>query len=422
MNDMTTFEQQFEDRVRAFARAGVRPVDSSALARAVAAGHPRSARAGSVARGLGFSFDRRALALVLALGLLVALLGGVLLIGAGLVPPTLVDTRISPRPSQDQPAVVAPSSTPSATAPTAPAFARTTGVWIATGTMGTPRSDHTAVRLLDGRVLVMGGAAGEEDDTSAELYDPETGTWSATGSMVRPRGGFAFAAILLRDGKVLVGDEKGAEVFDPDVGTWTVTKKMALIDEDGSSHWGKATLLRDGRVLVVHDGGISEVYDPDSGTWTATGQLTPPVDIPTPVTLPDGKVLVAGGDDTSRDGDRAALYDPATGTWIATGTMGTPRIEHLVVPLLDGRVLVVGGANDDQRRYVRGGVRPGQRDLVRHREHAQAPHSLPGHRAARRQGARRGCRRRRAVRPRQRDLDGHREDGHAHQWLGHVAA
>ena len=111
-------------------------------------------------------------------------------------------------------------------------------------------------------------------------------------------------------------------MYDPEVGTWTVTGTMAVIDPDGTSHWGSATLLRDGRALVVHDGGSSEVYDPDSGTWTATGQLTPPVDIPTPITLPDGKVLVAGGEDTSRDGDRAALYDPATGTWTATGTMG----------------------------------------------------------------------------------------------------
>ena len=152
--------------------------------------------------------------------------------------------------------------------------------------MGTPRSGHTAVRLLDGRVLVVGGANhDEENDTSAEVYDPDSGTWSATGNMVRPRGGFAFAATLLRDGKVLVGDGQGAEVYDPEVGTWTVTGPMAVMDPDGTSHWGSATLLRDGRALVVHDGGSSEVYDPDSGTWTATGPLTPPVDIPTPVTL-----------------------------------------------------------------------------------------------------------------------------------------
>jgi hypothetical protein len=233
-------------------------------------------------------------------------------------------------PSPSLPGVVAPSSTPSATAPNPSAVPSSAGVWIATGTMGTPRSDHTAVRLLDGRVLVAGGANRDENN------------------MVRPRGGFAFAATLLRDGKVLVGDGQGAEVYDPENGTWTVTGKMALIDDDGSSHWGKATLLRDGRVLVVHDGGSSEVYDPDSGTWTATGSLTPPVDVPTPITLPDGKVLVAGGEDTPHDGNRAALYDPATGTWTATGTMGTPRLEHIAVPLLDGRVLVVGGGFDDR--------------------------------------------------------------------------
>ena len=75
-----------------------------------------------------------------------------------------------------------------------------------TGTMGTPRISHTAVRLLDGRVLVVGGAGpNEENDTSAELYDPVTGTCSPPGTWLRPRRGFGFPATLLRDGKVLVG-------------------------------------------------------------------------------------------------------------------------------------------------------------------------------------------------------------------------
>jgi hypothetical protein len=43
MDDMTPFEDRFEERLRAFASTGVRPVDSAAVARAVAAGHPRSA-------------------------------------------------------------------------------------------------------------------------------------------------------------------------------------------------------------------------------------------------------------------------------------------------------------------------------------------------------------------------------------------
>ena len=56
--------------------------------------------------------------------------------------------------------------------------------------MGTPRYGHTAVRLLDGRVLVVGGAGGESDPSTAELYDPESGTWSASGSMLRFLDGF----------------------------------------------------------------------------------------------------------------------------------------------------------------------------------------------------------------------------------------
>ncbi len=353
MDDMTRFEERFADRLRAFARTGVQSVDSAAVARAVAAGHPRSAatRPPAVRRpGIGVHRTRERAVFgpwrtrsMFRPSLAAAAVVAVLVSGALLV--TRPDQPAITDPSPSLPGVVAPSSAPSATPPDPSTFPRTTGFWIATGRMGTPRSGHTAVRLLDGRVLVVGGA--DENETSAELYDPDTGTWSATGSMIKPRGGLV-GATLLRDGKVLVGDVEGAEVYDPEVGTWSATGTMAVIDPDGSSHWGAATLLPDGRALVVHDVGGSELYDPDSGTWTATGQLTPPVAVPTPVTLPDGRVLVAGGEGTSRDGNRAALYDPATGTWTATGTMGTPRLEHLAVPLLDGRVLVVGGGFDDQ--------------------------------------------------------------------------
>jgi hypothetical protein len=60
MDEMNTFERRFEVRVRAFGTAGVRPVDSAAVARAVAVGGARSFRAGSAVRWLGFTFERRA--------------------------------------------------------------------------------------------------------------------------------------------------------------------------------------------------------------------------------------------------------------------------------------------------------------------------------------------------------------------------
>src|ERR1700733_163712 len=70
--------------------------------------------------------------------------------------------------------------------------------WSVTGSLGTPRSGHTATLLANGKVLVAGGYG----LTSAEVYDPATGQWSATGSMISPRG--EHLAVRLTNGKVLV--------------------------------------------------------------------------------------------------------------------------------------------------------------------------------------------------------------------------
>ena len=275
----------------------------------------------------------------------VALVGAFAVIGGP--SPTPSET-----PSPSHPGVVPPSSTTSATAPNPSALPRTTGGWITTGSMGTPRSGHTAVRLLDGRVLVAGGYPGDEPDlavTSAELYDPASGTWSATGNMLKPHGG--FPATLLRDGRVLVGDVDdpfadtpvlGAEVYDPETGTWTATGKMVTPDE------GSAVLLRDGRVLVVHKSGSSQLYDPDSGTWTATGQMLGSFhqSLAT-VLMPDGKVLEVGGNDGgSYAGAAAELYDPDTGTWAAIASMNGPKEVVSTTLLRDGGLLVTGNCCD----------------------------------------------------------------------------
>ena len=123
-----------------------------------------------------------------------------------------------------------------------------------------------------------------------------------------------------------------------------------------------ATLLPDGRVLVA--GGVArsntgailldsaELYDPVSGQWTVTGSLVKPRVAHTATLLPNGKVLVVGGDtslappDFGR-GNTAELYDPATGTWALTGNMGTAHSSHTATLLQDGRVLVAGGFNTD---------------------------------------------------------------------------
>jgi hypothetical protein len=59
--------------------------------------------------------------------------------------------------------------------------------------------------------------------------------------------------------------------------------------------------------------------------------------------LADGRVLIAGGYDSSYLSS-AELYDPKTGTFSPTGSMMTARGGYTTATLLaDGRVLIAGG-------------------------------------------------------------------------------
>ena len=364
MDDMTRFEDQFAERVRAFAKAGVQSVDSAAVARAVAVGHPKTVtikpdqrrRLDEIGRPRSISRTTLAAAAVVAM----IALGGALLVVAGGPSPTP-----SARPRPSLPIVVAPSPEPSVTATNSSGFPRSTGAWIATGTMDRPRDGHTAVRLNDGRVLVTGGTE-QANDTSVELYDPISGTWSATGDMLHPQAG--FPATLLPDGNVLVGDvddpaaeewTTGAEVYDPERGTWS--SAGTLFTTQGWMAGTTATVLSDGKVLVAGNDG-AQVYDPDSGTWSATGALITPRHHHTATLLPDGKVLVAGGTN-DRDGMvySTELYDPDTGSWTAVADThnggrcraGCPRGGGMATPLQDGTVLFIRpSSNSDEHDVV----------------------------------------------------------------------
>ena len=104
-----------------------------------------------------------------------------------------------------------------------------------------------------------------------------------------------------------------------------------------------ATLLPNGMVLVAGgDGfGSAELYSPATGAFTATGSMSSARQSHTATLLPNGLVLIAGGDGF----DSAELYDPNAGTFAATGSMTAARQSHTAMLLPNGRVLVVGGLN-----------------------------------------------------------------------------
>src|SRR3989454_1469707 len=121
-----------------------------------------------------------------------------------------------------------------------------------------------------------------------------------------------------------------------------------------------ATLLPNGKVLVAGGDNRSdltaELYDPASGTWSSTdsaiwnrgtGQFPPGSFANTATLLPSGKVLVAGGSEFDGSFNTAELYDPATGTWSYTGNVLRARESHTATLLPNGKVLIAAGFDYD---------------------------------------------------------------------------
>jgi N-acetylneuraminic acid mutarotase len=222
-----------------------------------------------------------------------------------------------------------------------------------------PRTRHTATRLLDGKILIVGGSRASNDHLAeVELFDPATGVSSQVAALHTPR--HQHTATLLPNGRVLIVGGyslpqqwlSDAEVYDPAANTWTIVSPP---HKHGVEH--TATVLKDGRVLVV--GGCIgsslctdrvDIFNPQTNAWTEALSLPSDRASHTAQLLNDGRVLIAGGgrgiDNVPLGGD-ALLYDPQMNTWAPTGSMVTMRLAAQAVQLADGRVLVTGGLDTE---------------------------------------------------------------------------
>lgn len=232
-------------------------------------------------------------------------------------------------------------------------------VWKSTAYLVDKRRWHTSTLLLDGRVLVTGGREKSSEVLhTVEMFDPVDNSWTSTSVMNHGR---AFhGTVLLNDGRVLVvggfdNDLRtlaSAEVYDPDTQTWT------LVDEMSEPRFFlSASVLNDGRVLVIGGSNNStgpgaahktaEIYDPVSDSWSGAGQLAVNRTGHSATVLKDGRVLVVGGGGLDSNLAQAEIYDPAINMWSLAGITTLARAGHSAALMSDGRVIVAGGWSDD---------------------------------------------------------------------------
>ncbi len=235
--------------------------------------------------------------------------------------------------------------------PTAEVFDPASGRFAPSGKLQVARGwGATAVRLANGKVLVAGGSSGTCGSCSlseAELYDPATGVFSSTGSMSIPRA--SAVSVLLPNGDALIAggaEANTAELYHSATGTFSRLTGMHVSDPI------QAVLLRNGRVLVIGESG-AELYDPSSQHFVPTGAMALPRKKFGAALLPDGRVLIAGGQIGGAWGNMVAsteLYDPQSGRFTPGPELNLKRFKLMkaVVPLRDGRILVAGGANQPE--------------------------------------------------------------------------
>jgi hypothetical protein len=206
--------------------------------------------------------------------------------------------------------------------------------------------------LLDDRTLLVVG-------WSASVVDIATGQMRPVSAGYQP--GSPYHVVRLQDGRMLVAsyaydqsaDRYLIQVYDPRRDAFTLADDLTA----RRTAPGVVTLA-DGRVLLA--GGnqagsgtpvaTAEIFDPKTGAFTPTGGMRRARFNPKLTLLEGGRVLVVGGCDPDCSVDSAEVYDPATGRFEATGEMvgrahpfrGETVSWASPVRLADGRVLVFG--------------------------------------------------------------------------------
>lgn len=226
--------------------------------------------------------------------------------------------------------------------------------------------------LADGRLVIVGGEYNFGSFTLTNLgaiYDPAANTWTALAPPTKWSYIGDSPALVLPNGKFLVGNKltKQMAALDPKTLTWQGVPSAGKSDFDAEEGW---TLLPNGTILTadVKHAPNSEIYTPSAGAWASAGSTIvdlhspspdgclhygpngslcyyPPGEIGPAILRPDGTVFVTGSYTNNGSGaGHTAIYSPSTGWSVGPDfPNGDNAGDSFAVLLPSGNVLVEGG-------------------------------------------------------------------------------
>jgi hypothetical protein len=177
------------------------------------------------------------------------------------------------------------------------------------------------------------------------LYDPVLQDFSFGPNLLYQNntGPEGYTQTLLANGKVLIeGGTAVSQIFDPILNSVVATNGQPKV---ANRYNASSVLLPDGRVLIaggdvpVQATATAEVYNPATDSYTQVGNMTEPRVIPPLILVSNGEALVLGTDKT------ADLFNPSTNSFSATGKMQVARLACGISRLNNGTVLIAGGTN-----------------------------------------------------------------------------
>ncbi|MCE9668307.1 galactose oxidase [Myxococcus stipitatus] len=238
---------------------------------------------------------------------------------------------------------------------TAELYDPTTQSWSpASGIPAAQRASHAAVLLPSNKVLVTGGGNNPNGGlATSAVYTSDAG-WSPSASMKAERNALTLTVLgsvaIAVGGYDLNGRHRSAEVFDGV--EWRLTA-TSVPGEGREGHTATALseneLLIAGTYVTTTDAGVGNsaaIYNATSDSWSTVASMQQGRFRHAAARVSTGEVLVTGGYSAAYRAahNSAELFDPKDRRWHpAKGDMAHPRVGHTCTEMPDGTVLVVGG-------------------------------------------------------------------------------